>query len=62
MSDKRRKSRIQGGWAPKRNKVPLSKKPDVEESGNEKGDTVENEIGPKAESSHKFVFKPTVKV
>ena len=62
MSDKRRKTRIQGGWAAKRNKPASSNK--LSNNGTRTEKEVENEDkkGIQAQSTHQFVFKPTIKV
>ncbi|XP_065069755.1 alpha-ketoglutarate-dependent dioxygenase alkB homolog 3-like isoform X2 [Rhopilema esculentum] len=58
MADKRRKMRVQGGWAPKRNKAETSKSGDVAIS--EKTDNGQSQAV--AHSSRgQLIFKPTVK-
>lgn len=62
MSDKRRKARIQGGWATKRNKAPLLKEKTGGESCKKGEDMTELGRDFQGESSHQFTFKPTIKV
>ena len=59
MADKRRKMRVQGGWAPKRNKAETSKKGDVA-SSDKTGDG--QSLAGAHCSSGQLIFKPTVKV
>ena len=57
MSDKRRKARVQGGWAPKRTKAISSTQTSARSTISET-----KEMQAQSNASHHLTFKPTIKV